>query len=336
MKKKIFKILLVILITFFISDYTKAASACSWEKAVEKTIQTGTGSGGIPVYSTTESCPTGLSECSTCEGEKKSGDLCCSKAPVPNEIIEPKFNILKFQVKIPGLDELSEPRCTIIESQVTCGISWISEYTFAIYSYGLTIVGIIAVLILMAAGFLWIASGGDSGKITKAKEMIFGSIVGLLIMIAMSLLLSFINPDLTKQKTLMLSYVSDIEPASDEGNVEGSKECSGCSSIKPIPYDKREQGILNSVLAGKLLKVYAGNKNIYISESYPPTAVHQSKCHYNGMCADITITKANYTCKDVENLISSLESQGIKVLNEYVACNGTQTKYTTGGHLHIQ
>jgi hypothetical protein len=126
----------------------------------------------------------------------------------------PKFVIPDFQVKIPGLDKLSEVKCENGE----CKIYWIAEYTAAVYSYGLTVVGIIAVLFLMAAGLLWIVSGGDSNKIAQAKKMILGSVTGLLLMVALNMVLTFINPELVKPKAITLAYIERIELEGDNNS----------------------------------------------------------------------------------------------------------------------
>lgn len=123
----------------------------------------------------------------------------------------PRFKMPDFQIKIPGLDKLSEVSC---ENGV-CKIPWISEYTFALYDYGLSIAGILGVLMLMAAGLLWIVSGGDQNKISQAKKMIFGSIVGLIILVGANLILTTINPDLAKSRSINIGYIEKIELGGD-------------------------------------------------------------------------------------------------------------------------
>ena len=115
-----------------------------------------------------------------------------------------------FQIPIPGLTKLSTVECGD-----TCEIPWISEYIFAIYTYALTIGGLVAVLILMAAGLLWIVSGGDSGRITKAKQMIIGSITGLLLLVSINLFLSYINPDLIKKGYVSVETIKNIQVDGD-------------------------------------------------------------------------------------------------------------------------
>jgi len=200
MKNKLFKILIISYLSFFVSSFAMAAD-CNWITGTKKITN-----GGIP-YKT---CPEGTNECSSCSGEAPQGSLCCSIKAVT--AAEPKFKMpdYVFQIPVPGYAALSKINCTD-----TCEIPWISEYIFAIYNYGLTVVGVIAVLILMAAGILWIVSGGDSGKITKAKEMIMGSVTGLLLLVSMTLLLSYINPDLIKKRAITLDVIKEVQVDGD-------------------------------------------------------------------------------------------------------------------------
>lgn len=126
---------------------------------------------------------------------------------------EPRFIIpdYTFQVKIPGAsDKLSTVTCTD-----TCEIPWISEYFFSVYTYLLGIAAIIAVVILMAAGLLWIVSGGDATKVGKAKTMITGSITGLLLLVSITTLLTYINPDLIKLGSVSINNIDRLEPGNE-------------------------------------------------------------------------------------------------------------------------
>ena len=47
----------------------------------------------------------------------------------------------------------------------------------------LTFVGVILLLVLLYAGFLWMTAGGDSDKVKKARGMILNAVIGLVIII---------------------------------------------------------------------------------------------------------------------------------------------------------
>lgn len=81
------------------------------------------------------------------------------------------------------------------------------RYIMAVYNYSLAIVGILATIVLMGGGVLWLVSGGDAGKITQAKELITGSISGTLILVVAWMILNTINPNLVNFKAIETVYI---------------------------------------------------------------------------------------------------------------------------------
>lgn len=229
---KFFKILIILTLSFLAGNQTLAVSTdCSWTKSVS--IITSTGGGVVPTYTTAEACSSELIPGTTCTGSAKTGELCCCDPysvlaiPIKSKVIIPDF---VFQVKIPGLAELSTVTCDTGE----CKIPWISEYIFGVYTYLLGIAAVVAVVILMAAGLLWIVSGGDATKIGQAKTMIVSSITGLLLLISISLLLSYINPDLIKLNSVGLSIIERKEAeglaVGRKGSTAESFKTAGCAT----------------------------------------------------------------------------------------------------------
>ena len=54
------------------------------------------------------------------------------------------------------------------------------------------IVGAVAVIVIIVAGIMYATSGGDSGSVTKAKNMILYSVVGLIIVSAAFAITNFV------------------------------------------------------------------------------------------------------------------------------------------------
>ena len=48
----------------------------------------------------------------------------------------------------------------------------------------LSFLGVIALLLVIYAGFLWTTSGGDEDKITKAKKILKNAVIGLIIILS--------------------------------------------------------------------------------------------------------------------------------------------------------
>lgn len=56
----------------------------------------------------------------------------------------------------------------------------------------LSFLGILAVVLIMLAGFKWMVSGGNEDKVIEAKKMLGQSIVGLIIILASFALANFV------------------------------------------------------------------------------------------------------------------------------------------------
>jgi len=112
------------------------------------------------------------------------------------------------QVTIPGTEFQQGVGINISQTIGSNTVSnLLGRYISSFYNWGLSIVGVIAVLVLMAAGVMWITSGGDSNRIAAAKKMIIGSISGAALLIGAWFLLNTINPNLIKLPALSLATV---------------------------------------------------------------------------------------------------------------------------------
>jgi hypothetical protein len=205
----------------------RADDVCSWQKLTANVSYnngatlSGTLGGNI---STDMACPNNGTATSTsiCTSAKPSGiniGCCCinvNSAQLAQQIKPetiPQFIMPNFQINIPGLDQAltATPCVDDGDGGTICTVPWISQYIFFIYKYSLSFIAILAAIMIMIAGLLWIVSGGDASRITKAKQMIAGSLTGLLLMVSVNILLNFINPDLINQGALKISYISGID-----------------------------------------------------------------------------------------------------------------------------
>lgn len=81
-------------------------------------------------------------------------------------------------------------------------------HILALYNFAVAISGILAFAIIVVAGFIWVTSAGKPDRISKAKEMVFNAILGLLLLIGSWVVLKTIDPDLG---ILREPAVGDIE-----------------------------------------------------------------------------------------------------------------------------
>jgi hypothetical protein len=191
-----------------------------------KTIEPCTSIGGWVGTTPLTALGTAVAQCSetiSCDTSHQQAICCCTAAgnmitPGGGASIDntPKFKIPELQVDL-GV-KFTQPNCTQGENgQYICEVNWLGEYLTWIYNYALKIIGILAAVMLMAGGLLWLISGGDAGKIGQAKEIIIGSITGLIILMSSYLILVQVNPNLVKMNPISIGNLDrDSIPAPED------------------------------------------------------------------------------------------------------------------------
>lgn len=96
--------------------------------------------------------------------------------------------------------------CYAVPAEVKLGVAigetervkGIAEYIILIYKYLLGIAGILATIVVVVAGVLWLTAGGNTQQITTAKSYISNVLVGLILLFGAHFLLQTINPALIR------------------------------------------------------------------------------------------------------------------------------------------
>jgi len=135
--------------------------------------------------------------------------LISSSLPLPAQAEEYKSLDFTPQTPISGT-AVDKTSIAVGKYDETTGImtsDLLAKYIQAFYNYGLAASGILAAIVLMAGGLLWLTSGGNDTKIGQAKELITGSIAGTLILFSSWIILNTINPDLLKLKVITMQIV---------------------------------------------------------------------------------------------------------------------------------
>lgn len=211
---------LVILVMCLLAPLpSQAAETCVWR--MQQTVSLGmtsTQTGGcisneraiIDETQIPNKCTTTKPQAGLVAGGYETARCCCS-TPAPVVTPEaPKFVMPQWQVKIPTVN-LTEPNCSLKEDGTYyCEVPWLGQYIVGLYNYGLSVAGILAAIMLMAGGVIWLISGGDASKVGQAKELIIGSITGLVILSASYILLTQINPELANFKPLGIGVIGSI------------------------------------------------------------------------------------------------------------------------------
>ncbi len=83
------------------------------------------------------------------------------------------------------------------------------QYLQLAYEYTAGLIGIIAVVVIMAGGLMWVSAAGNEQKISTAKEIIIGAVTAVVIIVLSYAILVFINPRLV-QNTFSLERISFV------------------------------------------------------------------------------------------------------------------------------
>lgn len=290
----------------------------------------------------------------SCEGVLASttNDDSLSATPKVSDIKPPELS-----VSIPGLEKFSEVKCGNPEDGTACSIPWIGEYLDALYRYSLLIVGILAVVVLMIGGVIWLSSAGNRSSIARAQGFIKGGVLGVIFSFSSYMILYIVNPNLTILRPINVAYIPEedievVDTYSDQVDAptdnqkypnvktydpknEKPSNASGCDNCVITSLPTKNNKNINKDLNAKLLSIRT-SLNWRVTEAYPPSSKHDSKCHYNGRCVDIAIVPPTSDCAQVNQFINDVQKAGLTILNEYTSCRGKKTTHGTGGHLHVR
>jgi hypothetical protein len=191
--------------------------------------------------------------------------------------------------------QISIPGYTFNSSDNTTGN--IANYVKAIYKYLIGIVGIVAAIMLMVGGVVWLTAGGSPEKVKQAQEYIVGSLTGLVLALGSFLILGTINPALVNFR------VSSIKPVDNASiNSSGIYNSGGTSGCCNYP-DKQECGIATKDDCSKNNGAWAGENyscsgKVCISNTNPQDKIIGA-CVCNGACTNITqkMVDSGYVCE---------------------------------------
>ncbi len=110
------------------------------------------------------------------------------------------------------------------------GTKAIADYIQIIYKYAIGVVGIIAAVVLMWGGVVWLTAGGNASRVGEAKAWIGAALTGLVLALGSYMILYQVNPDLVAFRTQKIETVTKQE--TDKQAAKGDGEIIGnCKSI---------------------------------------------------------------------------------------------------------
>ncbi|MBI4427351.1 MAG: hypothetical protein HY569_02640 [Candidatus Magasanikbacteria bacterium] len=73
--------------------------------------------------------------------------------------------------------------------------------TARIISAALGLLGTVALVLILYAGFMWMTAGGDDEKVASAKKILYAAVIGLIIILAAYSITRFVMSQLFKATT---------------------------------------------------------------------------------------------------------------------------------------
>ncbi len=178
------------------------------------------------------------------------------------------------------------------------------------------IIGLAAVLAvgwIIWGGIEYMTSDSWMGK-DDGKKRIKNALIGLIIIIMSWLILYTINPRLLKLDLNIVTTPAASSNAVATTNTGGSfgGNCTDCVSIASTI--KIKPGANTTIKPDTATKLGQLNSKVdlYVTEAYPPTRVHQNVCHPNGSCIDARAVPD----KDVGSYVDATVSVGLRGIFE--------------------
>lgn len=162
-----------------------------------------------------------FSDLSNCQGWTAGGGQTISintfslKEDVPAEEKLPFQAIApKPEVDIPTLKPFTTTTIKP-DSEGYIYIPFLGQYIAAIFRWSLLIAGIIASVLIMFGGFVYMTSGGNAQRAKEGKERAAQALLGLILLLASYSILYIFNPDLVSFKSLKIQVIERIDVPED-------------------------------------------------------------------------------------------------------------------------
>ncbi|MDO8425199.1 MAG: D-alanyl-D-alanine carboxypeptidase family protein [bacterium] len=176
--------------------------------------------------------------------------------PDPNDAfvitpVQPKINIALPNLSFKQLQVENDDGGKYIT------VPWIAQYIAAVYRWAVPFGAVLAVIIMMIGGMIWMTSGA-TGSITKAEGMITNAAIGLILLVGSYFILNLVNPDLVRLTALRVDLIArenltlEEEPEEVNGQVSGDIVEVAGTNIKNIPSKDSGPQTIDRTLLSKL------------------------------------------------------------------------------------
>jgi len=214
---------------------------------------------------------------------------------------------IKFtpQIGLPGSEEFGPGKTFIFNTKSTRPIGL---YIQAIYKYAIGVVGILATVVLMVGGIVWLTAGGNPTRIGEAKAYIGASLTGLILALSSYLILATISPTLVNFTSSNIQPVSAPETTKTnlsttyEKKADGSFNC--CNPPNIVPTSQ----VIDNIYVAPSTYVSGCGDGFFCNNAISPGIIGADPCAGQGYC--IPKLGDNSPCSDTINCIDGFRCQG--------------------------
>lgn len=192
-----------------------------------------------------------------------------------------EFVLPKMSTEVPGLQF---SRVAVSESKL--GIPFLAQYISALYKYAIGLSIVVAAVMVIYGGFLYIL-GSTAASISTGKQKMVDALVGLILVMTVYVLLALINPETTKLQPIFIKPTApaDLTIMMEQGfSPGGESQIQNMELNVPIPGTARALPPANQVTVvpegGKPPEDASGTTVVSVSEpsGEPPNKRLRSYC----------------------------------------------------------
>jgi len=231
----------------------------------------------------------------------------------------PAYAQNETDLKPPTL-QINIPTLNLAEWTPQNSSNWVGVYIVAIYKYGVGIIGIVAAVVMMFGGILWLTAGGDSGKVSEAKEWIKASLYGLIIALTSYTMLYIINPDLVSFASLDIDKIKQTATTNEsDATISEIALTSSLSGVGKLTNDDALTALNDNIT----LKSGASLQNVRVSTVNGLNAFQQQFGNPLIITSGTEGDHNNGTLSHAEGFKVDLRTNDNPQLKNYITSKGT-------------
>jgi len=193
-------------------------------------------------------------------------------------------------------------------------VNWISDYIVAIYKYGIGLAAVLAVVVIMVGGFIWLVSGGSSTRVSTAKDFIVSALAGLMLALFSFVILYAVNPRLVSLGPIT-STLSPVTADSFDNVPQNSFALPQLADLQNACQNEYGASCSVNVLDYRSLTDYVSGYQQTLEDNGIDTRFNPVANGY--------LTGVVNTLFGVNDTVAMVTLQPSEQLNEYISENGT-------------